>query len=44
MDFGGPMFGVFSAAERQAFLDWIESPAPPPITRLPPFLAMRNRT
>lgn len=26
MDFGGPMFGVFSASERQAFLNWIESP------------------
>ncbi|MFM8443860.1 MAG: iron-containing redox enzyme family protein, partial [Methylococcus sp.] len=29
MDFGGPMFGVFSATERQAFLDWIESPDAP---------------
>lgn len=26
MDFGGPMFGVFSASEREAFLNWIESP------------------
>ncbi|MDD2768242.1 MAG: iron-containing redox enzyme family protein [Methylococcus sp.] len=24
MDFGGPMFGVFDAAERQICLDWIE--------------------
>lgn len=24
MDFGGPMFGVFDAAERRVWLDWIE--------------------
>jgi len=30
MDFGGPMFGVFSASERQAFLNWIEAPNLPP--------------
>lgn len=29
MDFGGPMFGVFDAAERQVCLDWIENPQKP---------------
>jgi hypothetical protein len=27
MEFGGPMFGVFGAAEKQACLAWIENPA-----------------
>lgn len=29
MDFGGPMFGVFTAEERQVCLSWIENPGAP---------------
>ena len=29
MDFGGPMYGVFSVEEREAALDWIQNPGTP---------------